>query len=162
MECAKDIGENNCVINSINAGFIRLIHSYSSLNYKSFSKLGIHPGQLPMLKIVSDQEGISLRRLADMLHVKPPTVTVTVQRLEKAGIVRREADPSDQRVNRIFLTQKGADMKEEIIRMLDENEKVLTKGFSEDEIRMLQGFFARMDENLVQAGADVEEERQLR
>ena len=44
MECAKDIGENNCVINSINAGFIRLIHSYSSLNYKSFSKLGIHPG----------------------------------------------------------------------------------------------------------------------
>lgn len=166
MECAKSFGEKRCDenanVNTINASFIRMVHMYSALNYRAFSKLGIHPGQLPVLKIVSEQEGISLRELASLLHIKPPTVTVTVQRLEKAGMVRRETDLSDQRINRIYLTEKGAAMKKEMIRLLDENEKILTKGFSKEEIRTLQSFFAKMTENLIQAGADAEEEKQLR
>jgi DNA-binding MarR family transcriptional regulator len=42
-----------------------------------------------------------------MLHLSPPTVTATLQRMEKAGIIVRQADRSDQRLTRVSLTEEG-------------------------------------------------------
>lgn len=145
MECMEEMQGN-----SINSWLIRLIHNYSSMNFKKFTGLGIHPGQLPVLKLVSEREGISPRALADAIHIKPPTVTVTVQRLEKAGLVYKKADPVDQRVSRIYLTEKGKDIQKEIIHLIDENERILTRDFSGEELEQLRSFFERMVKNLQQ------------
>jgi DNA-binding MarR family transcriptional regulator len=45
--------------------------------------------------------------LAVALLMPKPTVTVTVKRLEAAGFVRREIDPSDLRRHRLLLTASG-------------------------------------------------------
>lgn len=141
MECKEDI-------RNMNYWIIRLIHRYSAVNFKCFQKMGLHPGQLPVLKTVYEKEGISLRELADVLHVKPPTVTVTVKRLEKTGLVYKQADREDLRVNRIFLTEKGKGIIKEISVLLDKNEKILTAGFSREEKETLYSYFERMIENL--------------
>lgn len=141
MECKEDI-------RNMNYWIIRLIHRYSAVNFKCFQKMGLHPGQLPVLKTVYEKEGISLRELADVLHVKPPTVTVTVKRLEKTGLVYKQADQEDLRVNRIFLTEKGKGITKEISVLLDKNEKILTAGFSREEKETLYSYFERMIENL--------------
>lgn len=59
---------------SIQACFMRLMHRYTSVNYKRFLGIGIHPGQLAFVKAISEHEGISQRELAEGLHVKAPTV----------------------------------------------------------------------------------------
>ena len=71
---------------SIQACFMRLMHRYTSVNYKRFPEIGIHPGQLAFVKAISEHEGISQRELAEGLHVKAPTVAVAVKRLEKADL----------------------------------------------------------------------------
>lgn len=149
MKCMEDI-----VGDSINSWLIRVIHGYSSVNFKRFKKMGIHPGQFPVLKMVSEQEGINLRELADALHIKPPTVTVTVQRLEKAGLVYKKADDGDQRVSRIYLTEDGRAIQMQIIRLINENERLLTAGFSEEELEQLRSFFQRMTVNLLQVDGE--------
>lgn len=153
MECMEGIRGD-----SINSWLIRLIHGYSSVNFKKFMELGIHPGQLPVLKTIYEKEGISLRALADAIHIKPPTVTVTVQRLEKSGLVYKKADSADQRISRIYLTEKGKDIQAEIVRLIDENEKILTRGFSEEERELLRSFFERMVKNLRQVSNSSEGE----
>lgn len=145
----------------MNYWIIRLIHRHSSVNFKCFQKLGIHPGQLPVLKTVYEREGISLRELANVLHVKPPTVTVTVKRLEKTGLVYKQGDQEDLRVNRIFLTEKGKSINKEISALLDKNEKILTAGFSQEEKEALYGFFERMIENLDQAKRELRDSDNL-
>jgi DNA-binding MarR family transcriptional regulator len=45
--------------------------------------------------------------LAATLCMPKPTVTVTVKRLEAAGFLRREIDPSDLRRHRLLLTPTG-------------------------------------------------------
>ena len=72
---------------SIQACFMRLMHRYTSVNYKRFLGIGIHPGQLAFVKAISEHEGISQRELAEGLHVKAPTVAVAVKRLEKADVI---------------------------------------------------------------------------
>ncbi len=78
-------------------------------------------GQMQELESIRDRyrcsvywhhkDGLSQREIAEKLHIKPPTVNVTVQRLEKAGFLYREADEKDQRISRIYMTEKGKQAK---------------------------------------------------
>lgn len=48
--------------------------------------------------------------LADSLCIPRPTVTTNLKRLEAAGLVRREIDPSDLRRHRLHLTEAGQEV----------------------------------------------------
>ncbi len=69
--------------------------------FGQMQELGIYPGQIPVLGLVATEDGLSQREIAKILRIKPPTVNVTVQRLEKAGFLYREADEKDQRIQNL-------------------------------------------------------------
>ncbi len=46
-------------------------------------EIGIYPRQMPIMGLLKEHDGYSQSELAARMHVKPPTVTVTVHRLEK-------------------------------------------------------------------------------
>lgn len=50
---------------------------------------------------------LTLGELAAVEQVAPPTITKVVTKLEDRGLVEREADPSDRRVARVVLSEKG-------------------------------------------------------
>lgn len=141
-ECKKENPQ------SLQGAFMRLLHRYTEVNFGRLKDLGVHPGQLPFLNIISHKEGISQRELAECLHVKPPTVAVTVKRLEMADVLYRRPDPNDMRISRIYLTEKGIRISAQIEVVIQENEKVLTAGFSEEELELARHFFTRMMQNL--------------
>ena len=136
--------------------FMKLIHGYTANGFQKFKDLGVHPGQLPILSRLHEKEGASQRELADMLHIKPPTVTVTIRRLEKAELVYRKTDESDLRVTRIYLTEKGKDAVKDIHTLAEGLEKVLRRGFSKSEICLLRRFLQQMIDNLEQAAKQEE------
>ena len=143
--------------NSMDARLLRLMHRYANLNFKKSVELGlhpnVHPGQMPVLGMHHEKEGVSLREKAQELQVKPPTVTVTVKRLEKVGLVCKRPDETDLRVTRIYLTEKGRNISSELRQSLEENEQIMMKGFSEEEKAQLRSFLDRMTQNLIEAGA---------
>ncbi|HMK92842.1 MAG TPA: MarR family winged helix-turn-helix transcriptional regulator [Thermoleophilia bacterium] len=67
----------------------------------------VHPGQFFCLRAVSAHDGISQRELADELHVAPPSVSRMLQNMERAGLVERRDDEHDQRVTRVYVTDRG-------------------------------------------------------
>jgi DNA-binding MarR family transcriptional regulator len=71
------------------------------------SNAGAHHGEFMSLRLLATSEGASQSDLAETLHLSRPRVTRILQGLEKAGVVTREVDPSDQRVTRVFLTAEG-------------------------------------------------------
>jgi MarR family transcriptional regulator, organic hydroperoxide resistance regulator len=68
---------------------------------------GVHPGQLFCLRVIANHDGITQRDLAVELHVARPSVTRMVQAMERAGIVERRDDERDQRLTRVYLTDRG-------------------------------------------------------
>ena len=91
---------------------------------------------------------LSQREIAEKLRIKPPTVNVTVQRLEKAGFLCRKADEKDQRISRIYLTEKGRQAKEDGMKKVEENEKILLDGFNDTELCLLRRFLEQITENI--------------
>lgn len=122
--------------------FMEINKAYAAKCYQQMMKLGVHPGQIPFLMLLSKKDEMSQKEVARELHVKPPTVNVMVQRMEKAGFVSRRQDERDQRISRIRLTEKGIEMKEKVIAYVEENDEYVLQGFSEAE-RCLLGRFLR-------------------
>lgn len=68
---------------------------------------GLTPAQFWMLNRVFDREGLSLRELADSLHMDTPTASRVVAALVRQKYVRSEEDPEDRRRARIVVTPRG-------------------------------------------------------
>ena len=84
------------------------------------------------------------------MGVTPPTVNVSIQRLEKADIVCRKRDEKDQRVMRVYLTENGQRIVEEIKQQSRDVEKVMFNNFSEAELCLMRRFFEQILENILQ------------
>jgi DNA-binding MarR family transcriptional regulator len=68
---------------------------------------GLSAARLSALSVLVFGGPRTLGELAAAERVRPPTMTSIVRGLEAAGLVRREADPSDGRVVRVHATAKG-------------------------------------------------------
>jgi len=66
-------------------------------------------GRILMIEL-SKKDGRTQLDLANATHLKAPTISVALQKLEKAGFVLRQPDEYDLRATRVFLTEKGKSM----------------------------------------------------
>lgn len=127
---------------------IEINRRYMGKCFRRFMELGIYPGQLPILGMLKKHDGYSQKELAEHIHVKPPTVTVTIQRLEKAGMVYRKPDEKDQRVARIFLSEKGRAAMDNALAEVKKYERLLFRGFGETELCLMRRFFQQIIGNI--------------
>jgi DNA-binding MarR family transcriptional regulator len=63
-----------------------------------------------VLSALADVGCVTQGALATHVHLEGATITHHVDRLEKAGLVRRQLDPDDRRVRRLELTDAGAEL----------------------------------------------------
>lgn len=73
----------------------------------SYSDLGTSPGQFPVLSALVSRPGQTLSELAGREGVRLPSMTVMVGQMEADGLIRKESDPSDRRIVRVVLTDRG-------------------------------------------------------
>lgn len=112
--------------------------------------LGLYRGQPFVLRALWDQEGITHSELADRLHVQPATISNMIRRMEKAGFVERRSDPQDQRVSRVYLTDAGRAIRDELQRVWRELETEAFCGLSAEERALLRRLLLQIRENLLQ------------
>src|SRR5262245_57494439 len=67
-------------------------------------------GTWVVLSALSEVGGMSQAALAAYVRLEGATITHHVDRLEKAGLVRRDLDPGDRRVRRLALTEAGTEL----------------------------------------------------
>jgi DNA-binding MarR family transcriptional regulator len=88
-----------------------LIHDVSRLRRSAFDRclkpLQVTRSQWWVLAYLSREDGMTQSQLAEELDLGKVAVGGLIDRLEKTGLVRREADATDRRVNRVFLEAKS-------------------------------------------------------
>jgi DNA-binding MarR family transcriptional regulator len=68
---------------------------------------GVTGTQASLLGLIRRSPGIGVRELAARERMSPASMSVSVARLEKAGLVRRTADPLDRRRQALWVTDEG-------------------------------------------------------
>lgn len=101
-----------------------------------------------ILYVLWQQDGISLRELADKTGLAATTLTSMVDRMEKAGLVCRVPDKNDRRKTLLALTEKAKSLEKDYMLVSDKMSDIFYEGFSRDEIRQCEAMLARILENM--------------
>lgn len=112
-------------------------------------KYGIHPGQLPIFRILAKYESLSQGEIAKRLRITPASMTTTLNRLEAAGFIAKQKDATDKRRTVITLTKNGMKLNKDITAAVKEIEFSFTDGFSSEETEVLSSYLQRIKENLL-------------
>lgn len=128
--------------------FGRLIRMFYSRIQSQLAEVGLYRGQPPILMLLYKNDGMSQKEMARALNLSPATMTVTLKRMEKAGLVLREMDEHDQRILRVHLSEKGREMCETGESRIGVVTAELLEGFTLEEQQQLNEYLGRIARNM--------------
>lgn len=128
-------------------GFIRDCLSYllaqaSHAIYREFDAkvraAGFSSLEWRVLATLSDGGGVTIGELAAEVLAQQPTLTKLVDRMERAGLVERRADPADLRRTLVFETERGRTKVGPLLAAAQAHERGALDGFARHEIEALK------------------------
>jgi len=132
-----------------------IAHLLPQLHHRNFKRtqallaeLGLYRGQPLLLAVLWEREGLAHSDLAEALNVTPATITKMAQRMEQAGFIYRVPDQDDQRISRVYLTEKGRLVRDQVDQVFRTLEEEMLRGFSEEERAQLLGYLERVSANM--------------
>ena len=134
---------------------ISVIHRYRIT--KSASRVGLYFGQPRILEYIAENDACTQKDVATAMHITPASATVTLKRIEKAGLITRKIDSSDSRKNHLSITEKGLESLKDFRKICDATDEDMFKGFSEDEREALHNLLIRLHKNLDSENLTTEE-----
>lgn len=112
------------------------------------SEAGIHGGQDILLYYLSIENGQTVSALVEKMCIQHATISTMIERMEAAGMVKKEKDASDKRTSRVFITDKGNDAYKQIARIWNEMEATTTKGLNPQQESSLYELLLQVLKNL--------------
>lgn len=98
---------------------------------------------------LAHEDGCTQLQLVNKTKLKPPTVSITLQKMESDGYVKRITDESDMRQTLVYLTDKGMDLHKSMFeKILEIEEKVMT-GITGEERDLMCDILNRVINNII-------------
>lgn len=95
-----------------------------------------------------EEGGISQKELSERTLKDQGSLTRTLDRMGKKGLVKRQVNPTDRRSFLVYLTDEGRAVRNRIVPIAVECIEDAVKGFTEEEVDTLAGFLKRLISNL--------------
>lgn len=94
-------------------------------------------------------DGITQLDLVKKTHLSPPTVSITVKKLEKLGYISRVSDSVDGRAVRVYLTDKGRELDNSALDAIHNINNILMQGITPEQAEILTRLLGHMRDNLL-------------
>ncbi|MBQ9414146.1 MAG: winged helix-turn-helix transcriptional regulator [Clostridia bacterium] len=133
----------------------RFLHTHRYTMRRYFQSCGLFNGHPNMLFFLHHEPGLTQRELADRMQIAAATLSVSVRRMEAAGLVQRRPDETDARVQRLFLTEAGEAMDARCREGRQFMLSALYDGLSQQEITTLEITLQKMTANLEAASGSL-------
>jgi MarR family transcriptional regulator, organic hydroperoxide resistance regulator len=108
----------------------------------AYNRHGVRSGQQFILRCLWETDGLTPGEIARQLELATPTVTRAATRMEAAGLLRRSPHPSDARLVRLVLTDRGRELEAVIAEEMKRLSEKALRGLSQEEqaefVRYLQ------------------------
>ena len=136
--------------------FLRTDRFHRCAAESQVKKLGIHRSQHMMLMHLAHcKEPQTQAELAKAFEISPAAVTVTLQKLEKAGYVTRTAVEGNNRAKNIAITPEGMDIVRQSWELYKALDEAMLAGLTEVDLQHFADVLDRMQENLRQYSPEV-------
>lgn len=128
--------------------YISILYRSGAMYFnKNFNSVNIGSGQYAFLLFLVNNEGVTQEEMSCKLCIDKGTTAKALKKLEEEKLVKRTVDENDKRAYRVYLTDEGKDIIEDIRNVLIEWNDILTSDFTEEEKKMALNLLQRMVEN---------------
>jgi MarR family transcriptional regulator for hemolysin len=134
-----------------NFGFI--LKNIERLYTKRFEalaqELSLTLPQCKALFLLSRNEGISQKRLAELSEIEPMTLVRILDRMESDGWVERRPDPNDRRARTLYVTAGATPVLEQIDKLSAQMRTEALSGLGGEQRSQLMGLLEHVYQNLL-------------
>lgn len=116
----------NCLMRIVSGGRRRPPHPPKSSGPRFF-------GYGHILDLLSQNDGLSQRQIAEMLHIRPQSASEAIASMEGQGLVEKRANEHDRRSSLVFITQEGRQRQIDLRNERIENARRIFKPLTENE-----------------------------
>lgn len=133
--------------------FDRLLHA-------SLSGHQLKAGYWYYLRVLWMGDGVTQKYLSDMTNVTENTTVALVNGMVADGLVERVRDTEDRRKQRIYLTQRGRALENDLMHYALDINRIASAGIDPKELAVCASVLTRMSENLGAKLLEVSDEEQ--
>ena len=102
-----------------------------------------------VLSALAHENGASQRRIAEITHLSPPTVSIILRNMQDEGIVELAPDADDKRQTKVILTDYGREVDRRAIEKIKQTDALALEGLSVEECETLMKLLGRVRQNLL-------------
>jgi DNA-binding MarR family transcriptional regulator len=128
---AEEAADDRSLMPLLGLAFWRMKHAFER-------EVGLSAATWFLLSMIIEEDGISQGEVSHKFEVDPSRITRLAQRLEGEGLLRRERDPGDNRVVRLYASEEGRLLIESCQERREEFEDRFRREFSTEELAELR------------------------
>lgn len=113
------------------------------------NKVGITLAQWRAINILTTENGITQREIAEKLGLDASSLIPLIDRLETKELVKRKSDKSDRRINRLYLTNRAESLVDSMHTCALSVRKTLTRNITVDQLEATHLILNRICQNLI-------------
>lgn len=108
----------------------------------------VTPEQWAVLNRLWEREGLSPKELAELTSKDQPNIARILDKLEKKELITRQTNPDDNRSFLIYLTDRGRELKDELIPLALAALNKALRGIEQEQVKELKLLLNRIYTNL--------------
>lgn len=115
---------------------------------RELSKYDLSVGQFMFLLDLYMKDGKNQEEISDNLKIDKGTTARAIKKLEEQGFVIRIKNENDKRSNKIYLTDKAKDIKENVFDILDNWNQKISMILTKEEEETMKNILKKVCENI--------------
>lgn len=109
--------------------------------------LNMNTPTLMILSLLAEQDGLTQNDLTGSMRVDASIITRIVKQMEyERKWIRRERDPGDNRLMRVYLTEEGRRQTQGLVERVETFEKQITRNLTQTQMQELQKMLQVLEE----------------
>lgn len=136
-------GGNSALQDFNEAGFL-----YGEYLNSQMEKIGMRYSYRFILAQLVENESLTQLELSEMSGLKAPTISITLRKMEREGIVFREKKGSDKREMHVSITEKGRKLYSKVVASIKRAERSVLKGIDKRELKAMRATIEKMLKNI--------------
>ncbi|CDQ20571.1 DNA-binding transcriptional regulator, MarR family [Halobacillus karajensis] len=125
----------------------------TDLKLTSYIKSQLHPYNLApeqnlIMMLLWEKDGLNQNQLAQYLGKDKTNIARMASNLESKGFIKRNFCTEDRRSLELYLTEKGQELKEQVVPVAESFNEKVTEGISKDELLEFDRLLTKMQNNI--------------
>lgn len=106
------------------------------------------PEQNLIMMLLWEKDGLTQNQLGEKLNKDKTNIARMASSLEKKGFVTRQYARDDRRSLQVYLTPFGKELREKVVPITEEFDKIVCKNLSKKELLELERLLSKITENV--------------